>query len=395
MEYKMKFNITVLILGVLISLFPTYKLYTAITNAGSFDPDIEMDYLDFFNPEIYRNSEKTDLYISENFNLYISTGYMDKEEAENYLVWIENRLQKAVDYIGCREEMIRDNKKIDIFLLDTPGTSFSMGDYFVVYHHLEGMDVSVHEMTHSVDYKLNKQRLLHNEGNNSDIYGFNDDCSNFFLEQRAVLIEDKFGKGVGFPNYGLPINPMIYERLRNGVELESFSALNSLYMMMEEGDYETSAFRYIVAGSFGQFLEKKYGFDKYNKVIVNGYKESLGKSLTELERDWLSWLRKGSILQNILMIIFAIGILIIAQFWLKQRSKTFLTGLPGILILLIGFLSWGYYLSYGDNDLWGIVLAVILGGLFKIWQSKAGIIALWCTGFITVIFPFLMTIYSL
>lgn len=397
----MKLNITVIIFGVLISLFPIYKLYTAITNAGSFDPSIEMDNVDLFNPDVYRSSSKTDYYKSDNFNLYISIGYMNKEEAHNYLNWIEDRLQKIVEYMGCEEEMVRDNKKIDIFLLDTPGTSFSMGDYFVVYHHLEGMDVSVHEMTHSVDYKLTKQKLLHNQGNNfknyvellgSDIYGFNDDYTNFFLEQRAVLVEDKFGMGLGFPNYGLPVNSMIYERLRNNGELETFSDLTSLYMLMEEGNYENSAFRYIVAGSFGQFIEEKYGFDKYNNVILNGYKESTGKSISELEQDWLSWLRKGSIFQNILMILFTIGILVIAQFWLKQRSKTFLIGLPGIIILLLGFLSWGYYLSYGDNDLWGLVLAVLLGGLFKIWKSRAGIIALWVTGSITVILPFLVNL---
>lgn len=399
LKNKKFITISLIVISLMITIYPIYKLSKAILNAGSFAPDIEMENLDNFDPIVFRQPNKTDKYTSQNFNLYISKNYMTDIEANNYLTWIEDRFNRVIDYMECRKEVESDSKKIDIFLLDSPGTSFSNGDYFVVYYHLDGLDVSVHEMTHSIDFKLTRQQILENYNSRikdfGDVLGFNnyslsEDYSNFLLEQRAVLIEDNYGMGVGFPNYGMPINPMVYERLRSNNELPKLSNLNIMYLMMEDGDYENSSFRYVIAGSFGHFLEKEYGFKKYNQVLKDGYKKSLGKTLTELEEEWLKSLKLGSILQNLIMVLFAIVILLIAHQWLNLKKLDFFVRLSAIIVFLLGFLSWGYYLSYGDNDLWGLVFAVLVASLIKIWKSKIAIISLWSLGVLTVIFPLIV-----
>lgn len=400
----MKFSIYLIIFSVLIFLYPTYKLVKAITNAGSITPSMDMDNLDAFDPEMYKEEQLTDYYSSENFNLYIAKDYMSGEQANNYLIWIEDRFNIIIDYMGIREQIERDNKKIDIYLMDTPGTSFSMGDYFVVYYHLEGLDVSVHEMTHSIDFKLTRQNTLEKYKNDSmdfleilgsNIYALSDDYSNFLLEQRAVLFEDKFGMGVGFPNYGLPINSTVYERIRSREKLPSLKKLSNMYLMMEENDYENSEFRYVIAGSFGKFIEKNYGITRYNQVLKDGYKKSFGKDLRDLEKDWLKSIKIGSAIQNIIMIVFAVIIIILAHNWFNLTKTDFFIRLPGIVVLVLGFLSWGYYLGYSDNDLWGLVFAIFAGSLIKIWKSKIAIISLWVLGSITVILPLLTTMISL
>lgn len=400
----MRFSIFLIIFSLLVLTYPTYKIIKVLTNAGSITPSMEMDNLDAFDPEMYKDEQLTNYYSSENFNLYVSKNYMTDVQVNDYLIWIEDRFNLVIFDMGIKEQIKRDNKKIDLYLMDTPGTSFSMGDYFVVYYHLEGLDVSVHEMTHSIDFKLTRQNILEvyqHESRDfleilgSNIYALSDDYSNFLLEQRAVLFEDKFGMGVGFPNYGLPINSTVYERMRSRERLPSLEKLSNMYLMMEENDYENSEFRYVIAGSFGKFIEKNYGITRYNQVLKDGYKKSLGKDLPELEKDWLKSMKIGSAMQNIIMIIFAVIIILLAHNWFNLTKADFFIRLPGIVIVVLGFLSWGYYLGYSDNDLWGLVLAIFASSLIKIWRSKIAIISLWVLGSFTVILPLLFSIFSL
>lgn len=395
----MKKNTIVLIVAFLTFIPPTIKLWNAITITQNLDDNLDSSNIGDFmsNIENYRNSVGLKKINSENFCLYISPGLMTDSEVNTYLEWIEKKYQKILDYMKCREAIEKDNRPIEVFLLDASGTSFCGGDYFVVYYGLDFQGVSVHEMTHSLDFKLARQEMLNNETNKTynDFLelltankekSLSDDFSLFFLEQRAVLMENKFGEKVGFPNFGLPINPMIYEGIRNGLKIEPFEKLND-NELMEDGLYDISSFRYSVAGSFGKFLSKRYGFNHYNKVIAKGYKGVFYKSLDELEEEWRLSLKRSFFIQRLFMTIAVLIVLIIAQFWLKQKSKTFLFGLPAIVLLLLSFLSWGYFLSYGDNYLFGLVLAVIVGGVLKIWKTKAGIIALWVIGFLTAILP--------
>lgn len=395
----MRKSIIILIIALLTFLPPTIKLWKVITITEDMVESSDMSNITEFmsNVNKYRDPEKMKNFNNTNFELYISSGLLTDDEANKYLEWIEGKYQKILDYMSCRKTIIEDDKKIEIFLIDTPGTSFCGGDYFVVYYDLDWKGVSVHEMTHSIDFKLARQEMLNESisfkydnflqllySNNKQ--GLSSDYFFFFLEQRAVHIENKFGENVGYPNYGIPINAFIYELLRNRAELESFKEFNTMDLL-EDDEPDLTTLMYSVAGSFGNFLVKEYDFDKYNKVISKGYYGAFNKTLEELEVEWLSSFNRGILIQKVLMILSILLILAISHFWLKQKAKKFWIGLPATIFMLLSFLSWGYYFSYGDNDLWGLVLAVLVGSLFKIWKTKAGIITLWVVGFLTAILP--------
>lgn len=384
---KLILNITLFIVTLCIFFPPALKLWSAVTVTNSFYSDDNRGNLADSSLDIdkFRKPEVSEYYSSKHFEFYISKNYMALEEINNYIDWIEGRYLKVLEYMNYEDAINEDDKKIKIYIVDSNGTSYCGGLYFVIYELMSGLDVSVHEMTHALDFKL-ARGIIAKDNKNS----LHEDFSNLFFEQRAVFIENKLGSGMAFPNYGLPVNPIIYSRLRNRTKLESLYDLNKKVLLMEYNQYDTSEFRYVMAGSLGHFLIEEYGVDTHHEIITKGYKGAYNKSLLELEQEWLSWLNTSSIIQNLIMVFASIVLLLIAHLWLLQKGRYFWLMFPSVITGILAFLSWGYYLSYDDNDLWGLVLAIVLGALVKLWKTKIGVAILWISGFVFTILPLII-----
>ena len=67
---------------------------------------------------------------------------------------MEERRGKVLEYLN-HQDVSDEELKIEVFVLEHPGVSFSHGKYFVVYEPKSGLDHTVHELTHSLDWQQN------------------------------------------------------------------------------------------------------------------------------------------------------------------------------------------------------------------------------------------------
>ena len=364
----------VLVVALCLFFWPAAKLWPALTYE---QPDIsyKVSSIDDFTSNIdkIRNSPTMKQYSSEHFEFYLPIDYMSQAEANAYIKWVEERRGKVLEYLN-HQDVSDDELKIEVFVLDRSGVSFSNGKYFVVYDPKSGLDYTVHELTHSLDWQQIVLLVIENDENEDILH--QDALNNFFYEQTAVLAEEEFGAGMAFPNYGMPVDAIIYGQLRQGTTIEPLESLKQREGLLDDNELTISEWRYLWAGSFARYLIETYGADAHRNVMTAGYQGAYQKPLTELEQEWLTSLRVGALRQGIMLslggvLVLAIAHLCLGRFWLWL--------LP-VMTSLLAFLSWGYYLSYGDNELWGLVIAVVAGGLFKFWKYKIGVVTLWTLG---------------
>ncbi|MDJ0702869.1 MAG: hypothetical protein QNJ46_06265 [Leptolyngbyaceae cyanobacterium MO_188.B28] len=140
--------------------------------------------------------------------------------------------------------------------------------------------------------------------------------------------------------------------------------------------------------SFGRHLIETYRADAHRTLMTAGYQGAYQKPLTDLEQEWLTSLRSGALRQAMLFSLGGVLVLAIAHVWLGR----FWSWLPPVIASVLAFLGWGYYLSYGSHELWGLVGAIMAAGLFKIWKPKIGVATLWGLGLLFLLQSFVIPV---
>ncbi|MCP4159355.1 MAG: hypothetical protein GY760_04735 [Deltaproteobacteria bacterium] len=329
----------------------------------------------------YKNAvAMTDRYESDHFVYYFSRNYMTNEEINAYKKWVENRRKVVIKYFQY-DEISDDMPKIEIFVLNKAGTSFSHGAYFVVYNIKSGLEHTVHEMTHSLDYQI---YISFEDFYNKTVH--KDALNNFFFEQTAVLSEEKFGAGMAFPNYGMPIESILYDAIRRKIGLDPFKELVKKETIMNNNDLKLSERRYLAAGSFGKYLNKKYGIETHKKVLAAGYQGAYGKSLSELEQEWHDSLQSGILIQALLFILAGLEVLFIAHLCIRKFKAWIIPLLLGSMALL----AWGYFYNYNGDEFILIIAAIFISICIGFWKKKVASVALWTLGSFALLFGLLL-----
>lgn len=128
-------------------------------------------------------------------------------------------------------------------------------------------------------------------------------------EGLAILTEERFGWGLSFPNMLRPVESNLYRFLRKGESLVPLDKLRLTGRIFQRADPERSRLRYLQAASFTAYLNGRYGIRAYLHAYRSGdFQAAFGRTLLELEQDWLAWVRRGHLFQAALMTLFGLAV---------------------------------------------------------------------------------------
>lgn len=367
-----------LVVTLLLLIYPLIYVTPALLydSAGTDVNSSTYGYDLYSNMETYVNETDFDSYSSEHFNYYAPVGYMTAEEMDVYMNHAENSCDSILRFLDL-ESTVSFDSKFDIYLIDSDGISYCSETYMVIYDYKSGLDHTVHEMVHAIDFALFSMWMEKGEEPHPDI------ISNFFWEQKAVFAEEVIGPGFAFPNFALPVNAYVYAQYRDDT-LETLVDLNSMEGLMDS-DIEASMTRYLIAGSFGRYLYETYGPDHYKEFYLHGYEGATGKTLQSLETEWLEWVDEGAFSHNLIYVaisLFTLGVLSYCLFSLGEKKKRTITLM---IFSVLTYITWGYYLVYnGIETLW-ILAALLTALVLRKIKPAAAIGSLWFIGIASLI----------
>jgi len=229
---------------------------------------------------------------TEHLILKSPQGYMPESQLAALLAHAEKIRSELLTFLQPPPQ--DEEKKVSIMLSDGPGMSHVGGTRLILLYFVrEGQLPLAHEMTHIL---------------------MGDSPSRLLEDGLAVYIQESFGDHA-FPNLFWPVNLATLQRLRRG----PFLPLTDLQKGM--GFYrESRRLAYLEAGSFAKYLIEHYGYAKFREIYyTTDYVDVYGKSLPELEYEWLESLRRLNLLISGMHLM--IGLLCLAMISLALTRK--------------------------------------------------------------------------
>jgi hypothetical protein len=268
-----------------------------------------------------------------------------------YLVEAEARRARLVEFLGINAP----ETKITVHLHPEWGIpDFRHPDSIDIYGFQTGRNGLIHELTHLLMRNFN----------------------NFLSEGLAVLTEEKFGWNLAFPNFLRPVNACLYSFIRDKDELSPLSILMQR-RLWNPSEPELSQMRYLQAGSFAKYLVETYGLPPYLDVYRRSdFKGVYGRSLTDLEVEWLTFVRRGHLIQAWILAMSGVAVLVLTHLSISRGKSWVLPAVAGWLC----FAAWSFYLAYLLRVPGALLAVIIIAGLVSRWHRFGGLVTLWTTG---------------
>ncbi len=310
----------------------------ALANRGSASTGPRADYVE--------------LGTSTHFRIVGPGGYMGQRQVEGYLAEAEVRRAQLVEFLGVPG----DARQVRIVVHPQWGLpNFDPPASVTLYGLKTGRNALIHELTHLIM-----------------------ECgSNFLSEGLAVMTEERFGWGLAFPNWLRPVDSYLYAWMRGGHELLSLEDLSTMGSLWDSRDPESSRLRYLHAGSFTKYLVGAYGLDAFVEVCGHSdFQRAYGRSLRELEAEWLATVNVGHMLQGL-------GVTVGGLVTLALLHVAMTRGWPWIVVAIAGLLAfavWNFYLVYTPVLHAGLLAAVMIGVSLGLWRRTWGLALLWGIG---------------
>ena len=289
---------------------------------------------------------------STHFRILGPSGYMSEEEVTSFLDKVEQSRELLLNYL----RISNGGPIITIRLYPHDGVPRSHGASLIdLYGVKAGHTCFVHELTHSL---MGYRNSLISEG-------------------LAVFTEERFGWGVSFPNWGRPVEVYLHIWIQSGRDIIPLADLWKMGVLWDPTDRVLSRLRYLEAGAFAEHIITTHGLTTFLEVYKHSnFQRAYGRSLEELEREWLSALRFNHLQQALIVTIGGLAFLVLAHLSIK-RTRLWL---PSCVIALLAFSAWSFYYLYPFYVPASLLLAATIGLLVSQWSRRWGIISLWLLG---------------
>ncbi len=315
----------------------------ALANRGSLSPDLRADYVE--------------LGTSTHFRMVGPAGYMGQRQVDGYLAEAEVRRAELLEFLGVPA----DARRVRIVVHPQWGLpNFDPPASVILYGLKTGRNALIHELTHLIMA-----------------------CdTNFLSEGLAVMTEERFGWGLAFPNWLRPVDSQLYACTREGEELLSLEDLSTMSSLWDTRDPESSRLRYLQAGSFTKYLVGRYGLDAFVEVCGHSdFERAYGRSLRELEAEWLANIRVGHLLQGLEVAAGGLATLVLLHGAVARGWRWIVVAIVGLL----AFAVWSFYLVYTPMLQVGMLAAAMIGVPLGLWRRTWGLAFLWGIGAVSLL----------
>jgi len=289
---------------------------------------------------------------SRHFRVLGPSGYMSEGEVESFLDKVEQSRELLLNYLGIPN----GGPIITMRLHQQDGVPLSLGPTSINLYAVKAGHTSViHELTHS-------------------LMGYR---NSFISEGLAVFTEEQFGWGVSFPNWARPVEAHLYAWLQSD---QGFIPLLDLWKkgtLWDPTEPRLSRLRYLEAGAFVEHIITAHGLATFLEVYEHSnFQRAYGRSLEELEREWLSALRVNYLQQALIVTIGGLAFLVLTHLAIT-RTRLWI---PSSVSALLAFFAWSFYFVYPLHVPVSLFLAVTTGFLVSRWSHRWGIVSLWLIG---------------
>lgn len=269
---------------------------------------------------------------SEHFILKYPQGYMPEPQLVGFLTHAEEIRSELLAFLQPPPQP--EEKKITVILVDGPGISRTAGPGLILLYYVrEGISPLAHEVTHLL-MGVSPWRFLR--------------------EGLAVYAQEHFGD-LAFPNLFRPVNLATLAEFRRGLFLSLTDLQKDFYF-----SGETRRLAYLEAGSFTKYLINHYSYNKFREVYYTAdYLSVYGKSLSELEREWLSSLRWLNLLASDIHLMT--GLLCLGMISVGLTRKTLLWWLlVAVASLAVAVFDLYLYQRFPSQLALGLLVAALL-----------------------------------
>ena len=299
---------------------------------------------------------------SRHFLIFAPVGYATRKELENWLELAETRRAAILRYLNLADNDIVTDVFVDPTRRIYEGATFHT---ILVGDIKNGAGCVAHELLHTLE-----------QGSNS-----------FFDEGLAEHIEGKFGWGDCGYTTNRNRDAHLYSILRAGGEM--IPLVNMMQTRLLSPDDPASFQRYEQAGSLVDFFVARYGITRFmefyhasaftNEDIDAAMQKFFGRSMNELENDWLASLRAGNFWQTLAYMLGSVGLLGMSVAVIRRGRAYLAAFVMGAVALLVWSLYWFYPLEFYGAVLLGIIVGLLLGIRFK----RAGSIFILAMGLVS------------
>ncbi len=254
---------------------------------------------------------------SEHFIVEAPWNYFEKRELANLLERAEAARARLIVFLHIPDDQTRVTVRINA----VEGIPYTGTEDINLYAVKAGHTSWIHELTH---YLMGYPNGLMAEG-------------------LAILTEERFGWGLSFPNMLRPVESNLYHFLRKDEPLVPLDKMRLTGRVFQRADPERSRLRYLQTASFAAYLSGRYGIGPYLQVYRSGdYQAAFGRSLPELEQDWLAWVRRGHLYQAALMTVFGLAVVELFQLAPRLGRRWRVPAWLGFLAFFIWDYNWFY-----------------------------------------------------
>lgn len=319
------------------------RLYTVAAIVLLALPSVPLKSLFFYAVGFYpsssvRASDPVEVGSSAHIRVLAPEGYLSPDQVSRFIGELEAQRTRVMQYYGLPQ----DNARVTFLVRGQRGQSRAPGLGWVL---LYGFDTStaLHEMTHVL---TGGPRWL--------------------SEGVAVLAQNRF-------SLGLPIDSPLYFYQRTGHRLAALEEMYRYGRLDNVFNPIAGMVRYQEAASFCQYLIDTYGNDVFmqNFRDVN-FTRFYGRSVEELEQDWLAALRLGHLAQGRRMALAGVLVWIAMHLALSRGEAWRVAAAAGWL----AFLAWSLYFFYVILP-FALLVAFFIGGLAARRDPRLGLAALW------------------
>jgi hypothetical protein len=295
---------------------------------------------------------------SQHFILLGPTGYLSNDEIREYLSEAETRRAELIEYLGINDT----GTQVTVRLHPQWGIAdFGSPASIDIYAFQIGRNGLIHELTHL-------------------LMGY---YNSFLSEGLAVMTEERYGWNLAFPNFLRPVDACLYAFLRDSNDFSPLSTLANSRRLWNPSKPELSQLYYLQAGSFARYLIQTYGLSAYLDVYRSpDFKDAYGRSLAELEGEWLAFVRRGHLIQAWMVAAGGTVVLGLAHLALSQGKSWALPAVAGWFC----FTAWSFYLAYLLRVPGALLATIIIGGITGRWRCSWGLVVLWALGMISLVF---------